>query len=170
MRELRERYPRPDTQLGTLERRTGSCSPRRTQADTALTRPDYHRSNPPGYQPCRSQGRRHRRPPQPRRRPRYNAHDDTQAPPFTGQHKPVNQTVRHFAEALPRNPVAITPTGYSCSGMSARMGTALDPWFLEADSSRRPAANAWVRALYRASTERSGPGPFDDGPPRRPCC
>jgi hypothetical protein len=63
MWELRERY-RARTHSWHLERRTPSCSPRRTQADTALTRPDYR---PPGH---------------------------------TGHHKPVNQTVRHFAKAL----------------------------------------------------------------------
>jgi integrase len=35
-----------------------------------------------------------------RRRLRFNARDATQVLAFTGHHKPVNQTVRHFAEAL----------------------------------------------------------------------
>jgi hypothetical protein len=66
MRELRERYPRPDAQLAP-----SSAGPvllaTRTQADTALTRPSYR---PPGHQPCRPQGRRHRRPPPTLQRPR----------------------------------------------------------------------------------------------------
>jgi hypothetical protein len=66
MRELRERYPRPEAQLAP-----SSAGPvllaTRTQADTALTRPNYR---PPGHQPCRPQGRRHRRPPPTLQRPR----------------------------------------------------------------------------------------------------
>jgi hypothetical protein len=89
MRELRERY-RARTHSWHLERRTPSCSPRRTQDDTALTCPDYR---PPGHQPRRSQGRRHRRPPQPRRRLRYNARD---APPHP-RHRPHRAGARRVS-------------------------------------------------------------------------
>jgi hypothetical protein len=81
MRELRERYPRPDAQLAPSSagprdaRHAGHKLTPRSPARITVRR---------GHQPRQSQGRRHRRPPQPRRRLRYNARDATQVLPLLG--------------------------------------------------------------------------------------
>jgi len=85
----------PGPTAGTLERPTPSCSPHRTQLTpqppawiSVRRAPATPIPRPPPTATATS-------PPPTRPRPRRHP-----SPALTGHHKPVNQTVRHFAKAL----------------------------------------------------------------------
>jgi hypothetical protein len=144
MRELRERYPRPDAQLAPSSagprhaRHAGHkltpCSLARITVRRATSHADSKAAATDGHRNLAAALR-------------DNARDATQVLPFSGHHKPVNQTVRHFAEAL-----TLQPSWWPMPvNVAALRRHARDP--------RRPLATLGI-SLGRTdiTTERRSPG------------